>query len=74
MGQTKMHGGDLANGLVEIKTQFIWGVVNNFFSFATYRDKADAEDHDVTDMHHHIGIHHKVSIEIYSEIAISQLC
>ena len=35
-----------------------------FFSyklfFNIFREKADAEDHDITDIHHHLGEHHKV--------------
>lgn len=62
MGQTKMHGGDLANGYVDETSPVKHYLKLFLFGFS---DKNDVDDNDITDMHHHIGIHHKVGIKSY---------
>lgn len=54
MGQTKPH---LSNwfALNAISLSSFWLIL-----ICVYRDKTDAEDNDITDIHQHIGGHHKV--------------
>lgn len=56
MGQTKPH---LSNGFVFAL------LLSELFQWFFFRDKTETEDNDITDIHHHLGGHHKVRFDMF---------